>query len=58
VAQIFKNGQTSQNGSRKNFKVIMSMSKLALETISSVAYILAATINHEKEVQALKYRMN
>ena len=58
MAQIFKTGQTSHNGGRKNFKVIMSTSKLALETIGSVAYILAATMNHEKEVQALKYRIN
>ena len=58
MAEIFKNGQSSYDGDRKKFKVIMSTSTLALKTIASVAYILAATLNHEKEVQALKYRMN
>ena len=58
VAHIFNHGQSSHDGDRKNFKVIMSTSTLVLETIGPVSYIFGATINHEKEVQALKYRMN
>ena len=58
VALIFNDGQSSHDGDRKNFKVIMSTSTLALEIIAPVSYILAATINHVKEVQTLKYRMN
>ena len=58
VALIFNDGQSSHDGDRKNFKVIMSTSTLALEIFALISYILAATIYHVKEVQTLKYRMN